>query len=371
MALSNPFTIRIQAAASGTPTWWPAVNTVAAIPLTQSAQTVADASTSQRIALTAYSGGAKVTIGGRPYLLVKGGGHNDSEWNGIVMIGPLDSSTPTSSIVLAGSTSFQDAARYADGRPSASHTYNMLVGVGSTLYQTGNDARYQNAFGSAFTTAYTQSGFTDLATMPRGSGSAYGGSNDYSGYLFHMESSSAGDACRLRRYNIANNTWDTEPGAGITVEYDQSGSTWHGYLSLPIDTTRGVALAINEQVCMGWRTLTGTIARRTGANRLPVSLWYDNHCCYVGGTYDRYVCMRRNTRTIYTLDAAAFANWVQNGGTAPSWEASTLGGVTPPVPGSTNGIFGRSQWYDFPGLGGGPIYYADQDDTSAYIYRVY
>jgi hypothetical protein len=366
VATSQNFTIRCNA--SSAPSWWPANNTVASITLGSSAHSVADAATALTVSLGAYSGGALATVSSDPYLIVKGGGHTDGSWNGSIKIGPLNSSSMTSTVFLGGSSSARTGPTYADGRAAASHTYNNLVGVGSTVYEVGCDAYWDNANGADILSAYTPSGETTLATPNRVG--FYGAAAAYSGYIFYMESDFNGGTCQLRRYNISGNSWDTEPSAGITNQYDvPSGVNW-GYTALAIDSSRGVAMMMNNQISVGWRTLTGTIARRTGAN-IVGSGAYDMQLCYVP-TYDRYVAIYRQTRTISYLDAGTFSTWVTSGGTAPSWSTTTLSGSTPIAPdANTNFIAGRAQPVDFPGLGGGIFYYPSPTNTNLYFYRLY
>jgi hypothetical protein len=276
-----------------------------------------------------WSGGAVVYVSGKPYLVVMGGGHGDSSFNGSVKFGPLygsGSSTPTWTPFLAGSAvgAVVESPTYTDGRQASTHSYNNLVGVGSTLYSMRTDAYYSGAgnsspLGFAFTTA----GQTAIASYP--GGGQFNAAAHYSGNIYVIGGNTSWD--RLRIYNIAGNSYTSEAGADLSFD---------NYVSMAVDSTRGRLLVIGGSDPAGSTTGSAyynlsTLSRQLNVARpagYAFALEYDPD-------RDVFVSPQAGSATVREASASALA-----AGSGATWTTRTFTGATPPS-GAAGRIYGR------------------------------
>jgi hypothetical protein len=357
MALvSNTGTLTITAPNASLPSWYPtSAGTVVTVPTggttaLSAALAAGSASYPGSTSLTAeWSGGVIVYISGQPYLIVEGGGHNTSSWNGIVKLGPLSgagSSSPTWSIFLAASSVgsvVRNTAAYTDGKQSASHTYNSLAAApsGSVYYSTqtapyGDGGWVEGAF------VKSTSGQTRLATNPMTGQQAAAGY--FANRIFTIGGSSSFD--RLRIYNIAANTWSSESGSDIAFS---------GPVSMAIDTSRGAAFVVNSSSGVYWSGLSGTPTRttgKTGPGTWVASMEYD-------ADRDVFVSCLDGSLTVRELSASSLA-----AGGNPSWTNRVFTGSTPSAA-EPAGTFGRFRY--IPALKGYIL--LPSQSSSVYFYR--
>ena len=225
------------------PSWYPDVGECVAIPGSTTIGTAVRAMGANSYAgidpdniVDPWSGGAIVSVGGQPYLVVMGGGHGDSGWNGIVKFGPLygaGSNAPAWTPFLAASAAGDvvSGATYLDGRQSSVHTYNNLVGVGDTLFSVRTDGYYQSGSSSPLGFEFTPAGQTSIASYP--GGAQFNAAAHYNGSVYSIGANAAFD--RLRIYNIATNTYTSEVNADIALT---------NYVGAAVDSTRGRLLVI-------------------------------------------------------------------------------------------------------------------------------
>ncbi len=278
-----------------------------------------------------WSGGAIVYVSGKPYLVLMGGGHGDSSWNGAVKFGPLygaGSSTPTWTSWLAASAvgDVVSGATYSDGRQSSAHSYNNLVGVGSTLYSMRTDGYYSSGFSSTLGFAFTPAGQTAIASYP-GSGQ-YNCTAHYSGSIYTIGGNASFD--RLRVYNIAGNSYTSETNADIAFD---------NYVAGAIDSTRGRMLVIGGSDPVA--SITGsayynlsTLSRQLNVARpanFAFALEYDPD-------RDVFVSPQAGSATVREASASALA-----AGSGATWTTRTFTGATPPS-GAAGRIFGRFRY---------------------------
>jgi hypothetical protein len=276
-----------------------------------------------------WSGGALVYVSGKPYLVLMGGGHGDSSFNGLVKFGPLygaGSSTPTWTPFLAGSAvgAVVESPTYTDGRQASTHSYNNLVGVGSTLYSMRTDAYYSGAGNSSpLAFAFTPSGQTAIASYP--GGGQFNAAAHYAGNIYTIGGNTAFD--RLRVYSIAGNSYTSEANADIAFD---------NYLAGAIDSTRGRMLVIGGSDPSG--PITGsayynlsTLSRELNVARpanYAFALEYDPD-------RDVFVSPQAGSATVREASASALA-----AGSGATWTTRTFTGATPPS-GAAGRIFGR------------------------------
>jgi hypothetical protein len=278
----------------------------------------------------AWSGGALVSIGGRPYLVVCGNGHTDGSWNGRLKFGPLTgSNSPTWSVWQPASAvgAVRVGDTYSDGRQSACHTYNHLVGVGSSLYAMSTDAYYDT--GSASSKMYR---ITDGATPTEtfltnriGNG-FYGAAAHYQGKIYYVSGNGVFE--RLRIYTIATNSWASESNGDVAL---------FNYLSMAIDTTRGKILVTDGQSAYYWDV--ATLTRR--AVNVPSGY---TQCLEYDAVRDAFVVPVAGSASVRECSAASLA-----AGNTPSWTTRTFTGTAPSAFPAA-GTFGRWRWV--PELGG-------------------
>jgi hypothetical protein len=339
--ISNTGSLTITTASSSVPSWYPSsAGQTVQIPFTNTISAAATAAgaggsmlgVSGNIAgiTNAWSGGALIYISGQPYLVVKGYGHTDGAWNGLLKGGPLTgpgSNTPSWTVFLAGSAlgAIRNATTYTDGRASATHTYNNLVGVADVVYEMGLDAYYSSggsAVGPTPTYAFRSTGQTQISGNPRNT--RYGCATHYQGNIYYFGGYE--DWEWLRIYNIAGNSWTSESNGQIFMPDT-------GYMAIAADTNRGRLLASQGSEAVYWNINPPTYTRRTGLAG-PGS-W--THSLHFDPGRDVFVSFVSGSNTIRELSASSLAS----GGT-PSWTTRTLTGVTPPA-GEAAGTFNRIQ----------------------------
>lgn len=312
------------------PSWYPSAGVVVEI---NSGTTVSGAAlsggagsfpgTSPSDLCAPWCGGALVYVGGKPYLVVLGGGHTDGAWNGLIKFGPLygaGSDTPSWSIFLASSavgSVVEDAAVYSDGRRTSDHTYNSVVGVNDTLYAMAVEAAYGGpAFASGRAFKCTPSGETEIATNPRTQ--KFGAASYHNGNIYYH--TGAGDFDKLRVYNIAGNSWSSESGADQAFALIVAGAC---------DTNRGGFYLTNAADGCYWKT--SDLSRFTGQTAPST---YDEAVLF-DPDRDVFVSYVSNSLTLRERSASAsFA------GTNPAWTNRTFTGTTPPASVAA-GTFGR------------------------------
>jgi hypothetical protein len=334
------------------PSWYPAsAGTIVTVPSSSTtalsaAQANGSSSYPGGAALTApWSGGALVHLSGQPYLVVKGGGHSDSAYNGMVKFGPLagsGSNTPTWSLFLTASSlgSVQDAVLYSDGRASATHTYNNLVGIDDAVYEMAMDGRYQTGDSAQNHFRYTSSGATSRAANIRTG--QYGAGAYYNGKVYYITGANAFD--RLRIYDVAANSWSSEGNADIALGLN---------IAAAVDTARGKMFVTDGATGVYWdlNTLTRTTGRNAPAS-FSRSLEYDPH-------RDAFVSYESGSQTLRELSASSLA-----AGGNPSWTTRAFTGSTP-VSSDPAGTFGRFRYV--PALKGYLV--APTQSSSVYFFR--
>jgi hypothetical protein len=283
-----------------------------------------------------WCGGALVDIGGVPYQTVEGGGHTDGSWNGILKWGPCTgagSNSPVWSVWLSASDPsdvVQNTVVYTDGRQSATHTYNALVGVGSSLYEMetvgygGPGSETLNIFRVDDGTPPTMTAQDALADNI--STSNHGNAAYYNGKIYYIGGN--GDWDVLRVYNIAGDSWTSEANADVFLT-DES--------ALAIDSTRGKALAIGNNTAYYWDLTTLSRRAVTTYTGSMGGLEYDV-------VRDAFVAPVENAAQIQELSASSLA-----AGNTPSWTTRSFTG-TAPSGFEPAGIFGRFRYV--PALGG-------------------
>lgn len=291
-----------------------------------------------------WGGGAIVQVSGQPYLVAKGGGHSDSAFNGIVKFGPLygaGSDSPSWSTFLAPSATnaVRNAATYTDGRQSATHTYNNIVGVDDVLYEMATDGYYSSGYSSDSAYKFTSSGQTALAANPRSR--QYGAAAHHDGKIYYHGASNSGD--QLRIYDIAGDSWTS----------DSNTQTFANYVAAAADTTRGGILVVNGSAGVYWKTSDLT---QTTGHAAPTS--YDNSLEF-DPVRDVFVSVVDGSQTVYELDAAELA-----AGNSPSWTSRTFTGATPSAA-VINGTYGRFRYVSE--LGGYIL--VPGPESSVYFYR--
>ena len=299
-----------------------------------------------------WSGGALVYVSGQPYLVVMGGGHGDSAFNGIVKFGPLfgaGSSTPTWSSFLAASAvgDVRDDFTYLDGRQTSTHSYNNLVGVGDTLYSVRTDGNYSTGNSSPLGFKFTPSGQTAIASYP-GAGNLFCGTAHYDGRIYAIGGNGQFD--QLRIYNIAANTYSTEGNAAIAFSNHVGGA---------VDSTRGKLLVIAGPGGGALSTSAywdlGALTRQLNVDRPPgwiYSLMFDPD-------RDAFVSVQSGSLVVQEASAATLA-----AGSGAVWTTRTFTGPTLPAT-PPNGQYGRTQYV--PELKG--YIHAPGLESSVYFFR--
>jgi hypothetical protein len=348
--ISNTGSLTITTASASFPTWYPAVGVSVVVP--SSSTTAAGAANTNGASsypggtsLTPpWSGGGLVYVGGLPYLVVKGGGHSDSAYNGMVKFGPLygtGSNTPSWSLFLTGSGTgaVRNASTYTDGRQAATHTYNNCVGVVDALYEMATDAYYSQGSAANNAYAFRPTGQTALASNPR-SGN-YGGVAHYNGNIYYMSGLNLQD--QLRIYNIASNSWSTEPNGQFFLT---------DYPGMAVDTTRGRMYMTDGS--SGWYYNLSSLARTTGRaapSGYDYSVEYDPD-------RDAFVSYA-NALGIRELSASSLAS-----GGNPAWTTRTFTGSAPSA-GESAGTYGRFRYV--PELKGYVV--VPTQSSSVYFFR--
>jgi hypothetical protein len=308
-----------------------------------------------------WCGGAILTLYGRPYLVIYGGGHFDSYYNGIHKFGPLDSNSPVWSVFLEASrvADYTDAEVYLDGRQSSNHTYNHLVGVAGALYCMNTSARANQAGTSTpgcfkFTSeGATVVGQTQLEDNPRLQ--AFGCAAEYNGKIYYRGGNNSSD--RLYVYDIASDSW---------AQSGDISTYFENYPAMAIDTSRGALLVVGNPDSHYYDDVT-TLVRRTGiptpptiGNTLPANNNTHFNCVEYDAGRDTFVSMYENN-VVYELDASVLAA----GGT-PSWTTRTFSGVSWPAK-SARGVYGRFRY--IPSLNGFIIMPGPDVDGGVYFAR--
>jgi len=377
MSLSNLFTVTI-ASAGSMPSWYPAsagtlINLSSVLGQSTSSFTLLDsigvnsttypAGTYDSRRLDPYSGGALIYESGRPFIHLFGGGHDDGSWNGTTKYGPLYGTGSNTPVWAVGASPSPPASviknsangRYADGKPSSQHTYNIPVGVGPRLWMPAAGISYSNPGGSGPLTPNYWDSATDSWTFPAWSRfpvppniGGGGGSAQYNNNIYLYPP--PGDPQRLRVLNLSSGVWITD-SVDTTLGGDSP--------ALAVDTRRGALLAIAGSTAYSpgayWPDLSNlSVARRTNINAPPslsaTSLEYD---------YDRdvFVVPSTTSTSIYELSASSLAS-----GSSPAWTTRTFSGITPTGLGP-QGICGRFRYIQelrgyisVPG-GASPVYF--------------
>jgi len=345
VAQSNAFSVTV--ASNAMPSWYPAaagqvINLSEALGQSSSSFSLLDslgvngttypAGTWDSRKLDVYSGGALLYESGRPFLHMYGGGHADGSWNGTTKYGPLYGAganapawsigatpSPPASVVYGSSNGL-----YADGKPSAQHTYNLPVGVGSRMWMPAPGVSYSDGSNNASgppTPHYWESAtdtwvFPSASAFPTPPGTgAGGGAAYYNGRLYLYKP--PGDPELLRIFDIASATW-TMDGNYTTLGGDTP--------ALAVDTRRGALLALRNGGAYDtgayWPNLGNlSIPRRLGMASPPSltaqSLEYD---------YDRdvFVVPSASSAAIYEMSASSLA-----AGNNPAWTTRSFSGPTP------------------------------------------
>lgn len=274
-----------------------------------------------------WSGGTLVYVSGLPYLVVYGGGHGDSGFNGAVKFGPLygsGSDTPEWSEFLAASATGaqQDGPTYTDGRQASIHSYNVLCGVGDTLYVPATSAAYSLGNSTLDAFKFTPAGQTALADNI--STSRFGTSTYYNGKLYYYGGDEQFE--KLRVYTIGTDSWASESNADIAMS---------NYVGGAVDTTRGKLLVIGG--AGGGALTTGAYWDLTALTR-EVDITRPSGWLY-GLVYDpdrdAFVSYVSGSLTVREASASALA-----AGSGASWSDRTFTGTTPDAA-PTQGMFGR------------------------------
>lgn len=135
------------------PEWMPAEGAVADIGTSVANDAIGPDISGKNLTATAdtvfinWSGGVLGYIRGAPYLVVTGSGHG-GDINGVYKFGPLTGENPEWSVLVAASDSgdiINDSPYWADGHPSANHTYNILAADGHYMWMLGMEASHPNA----------------------------------------------------------------------------------------------------------------------------------------------------------------------------------------------------------------------------------
>lgn len=349
-AESSPY-----APGGSTPSWYPAVGECVEVPLTQTVGQAIRAAggnsypgTDPDDITVAWSGAALIYLSGQPYLVVDGGGHGDSSWNGKILVGPLwgpGSDTPTATVWLAASAigDVRNASTYLDGRQSSVHSYNNLVGVGGTLYSMRTDGYYSSGSSSAQAYAFTAAGQTALASSI--TVGQYGAAAHRNGIIYHIGGNGSFD--NLRLYTIATDSWSTDNDGDVA---------FGNYISMAIDSTRGKLLVVGG--ASGGST--------TGAYWDLTALTRQTGIARPGGTHsleydpDRDVFVAyQGTLTVKEASASALA-----AGSGATWVDRVFTGDTPSTA-TSNGVFGR-----FRHVPEAKAYYAIQSlESGLYVFR--
>jgi hypothetical protein len=294
-----------------------------------------------------WSGGALVTIGGKLYLTVEGGGHTDGSWNGIIKFGPLTGAgadNPTWTLWFPASplaSVRENNATYTDGKQTSTHTYAQLVGVGSSLYelQTTSYGNPGNEFQQGFvTTDGSPPTQASIGTIPMG---LHGAGAYYNGKIYFIGGNGAFD--RLRTYTISGGALAAETSPDIFLTAD---------MSMAIDTTRGKVLAVGSNTAYYWDAVTLSRRQVTTTSGSTSSLEYDP-------ARDMFIMPISGQPQVKEYSAATLAS----GGT-PTWTTRTFTGTTP-VATVPAGSFGRFR--AIPALGG--YIYAPTSDSQVYFFK--
>ena len=273
-----------------------------------------------------WSGGALIEYNGDEYLLVAGGGHGDSSWNGHVGFGPLDSESPIWQVIFPASASgdvVADSVLYADGRQGAQHTYDNLVGVGDTLYHMACGALYGPSGNGSSRAFKVVNGTTEseIATNPQ-AGAAIGATAYYNGKIYWITGNNSFD--KLQIYDIASNTWSQESNSDIAVP---------NYVTAAADSSRGGLYATNGSSAYYWDLSTLSRSSVNAPPQYEQAIVYDSN-------RDVFVSIDNGSSTLYELDAGSLY-----AGGNPSWSSRTYTGS--PISGThSQGTFGRFQYVE-------------------------
>jgi hypothetical protein len=317
------------------PSWYPAIGACVAIPTggttigtaVRAAGGNSYGGTDPDDIVEPWSGGALVYISGQPYLVVYGGGHGDSGFNGLMKFGPLhgigsDSPTWTTFLAPSSTSDQRDASTYLDGRQSSIHSYNGLVGVNDRMYSMQTSAYYSIGHASNAGYYFTPSGQTTIASNV--TTGAYGCAAYHDGKIYYIGGNSQFD--RLRIYTIASNSWSSESSSDIAFA---------NYIAAAVDTSRGKLLVIGGATLQsGAYWDLSTLSRQTSITRPSTSAYaleYD-----VGR--DVFVAYVSGSLTVYETSAATLAS-----GGGASWASRTFTGSTP-TSSPVQGTYGRFRY---------------------------
>lgn len=296
-----------------------------------------------------WCGACLATIAGKPYLVIHGGGHGDYGGNEVLKFGPLDSNTPTWSVVSNPTPDAQviaESAYNADGKPNVSHTRSLLAALGGRMYRAGQPGVWIAA------TAHSTTDSVDLSTGTWASsgthanvsfGSSIRGSltaDPTRGVLWYVGDQIA----RLYKFDPVANSW---------TQYTPTwaaGNTLHSAYSQSRD-----------EICAvyGGTTALYSLGSPTTA---PVTTGFTGTA--VGGdsglTWD-------SVRGVYAgLDTSGTRNTIRELNPATkTWSVRTFTGTYETAPDDSNGIFGRFQYV--PGAKG--YIYIGSTSRSVYFYR--
>lgn len=352
---------------SSLPSWWPAVGVSVQIPQSNTARAVAEADgavpgyggTDRDHAdiFDPWSGGGLVDVAGQKRILVYGGGHGDSSYNGILGFGPLTgvgSDLPAWVLHLAGSASaaVRGQPTYTDGRQASHHSYDNMDGVGERLYVLSTSEHVYSAASSSDAYYFTQAGQVAIQDGPFGGGGNTRLTTAYSAQdnrIYVLPCASTADV--LRYFDLLTGQWGFISGTSRNLSL---------YSVMAIDTNRNRLLYLrangsNEGIYYDPDTGASQAGKNFPSNYFS-NLTFDPD-------RDVFMHVRNNSLTVDELDASALST---SGGN-PSWVTRIFTGDIPSSADGSNGKgpYGRVRYV--PALKG--ITYAPGVDSPVFFLR--
>lgn len=298
----------------------------------------------------AWNGGVLASIGGRPYLLVHGGGHGDYAGNEIVSFGPLDVEGPQWRQVInstPGSLVSFGEPYNLDGRPNVSHTRSTMAYLGGRFWKTPQAGPYPLVNATRTFDSFDMSG---------GRWAAAGA---------HPNSPSAGSVRGALLSDSARNLlWLVPDGTGARLSsFNPSSNAWTTYTpSVTTGNTRIAALSPSRDEIFAHCDTHNALYSLSSPNSPPETTGFTgtNPGNGSGLVWDegrqRYVA----------LDPGLARNTVRELNPATKvWSTRTFTGTYEPNPDDAAGIFGRFQYV--PALRG--YIYVASTSGAVYFYR--
>lgn len=261
----------------------------------------------------AWSSGAYDTS--RDRFMIYGGGHMDYGGNEIYGILPF-AATPSITVVNAGSPTWTETVhQYADGKPSARHTYDGLVYVpsphGDVMWQSGGYVYGDPTIATTWLWVYDIA--SDTWTRKTPTGWNPNGDNDCWAACYDPNTGGVvlWDRDYVGVYDCVANTWSIE-GTGSTGGYHHTSI---------IDTDNRYFWAIGGGICMradigasGNYTMATVSTSGTGGSTVIAvdspGLAYD--------PVDHVIVANVGTRSVYRLNPATLAWSTETPSTGPS-----------------------------------------------------